>query len=178
MAWTAPFTAIPNAALTAAQWNTYVRDNLNETAPAKATTAARIFVATGVNAIAERAILSGTIATPETFGSTSYGDCATVGPEVTLTTGTRALVWWKALVSNNTAGVEMLAAPKVTGATTIDATDTASAMVTGNSAGDRYTCSGQFLYSLTPGSHTFTLQYRVSGGGSTWMYRQIIVMAL
>ena len=34
MAWTAPMTAVSGSVLTAAQWNTNVRDNLLETAPA------------------------------------------------------------------------------------------------------------------------------------------------
>ena len=36
MTWTAPMTAVAGAVYTAAQWNTSIRDNLNETAVAKA----------------------------------------------------------------------------------------------------------------------------------------------
>lgn len=39
MAWTAPMTASANGTLTAAQFNTHVRDNLLETETAKATAA-------------------------------------------------------------------------------------------------------------------------------------------
>lgn len=39
MAWTAPLTAALNGTLTAAQFNTHVRDNLLETEAAKATAA-------------------------------------------------------------------------------------------------------------------------------------------
>jgi hypothetical protein len=52
MAWTAPGTAVGNTLLTAAFWNTHVRDNLLETAPAKATAAGQLFQATAPNAIA------------------------------------------------------------------------------------------------------------------------------
>jgi hypothetical protein len=52
--WSAPMTAVANSTFTAAQFNQYVRDNLNETAPAKATSAGSYFVADGVNSIAER----------------------------------------------------------------------------------------------------------------------------
>lgn len=52
MAWTAPGTAVGNTLLTAAFWNTHVRDNMLETAPAKATQAGQIFHATGPNVIA------------------------------------------------------------------------------------------------------------------------------
>ena len=54
MAWSAPMTAVANTVFTAAQFNQHVRDNLNETAPAKATASGGYFVATGVNAIAQR----------------------------------------------------------------------------------------------------------------------------
>lgn len=37
MAWTTPMTAVANAVWTAAQFNSDIRDNLNETGPAKAT---------------------------------------------------------------------------------------------------------------------------------------------
>ena len=56
MAWSAPMTAVSGSVLTAAQFNTYVRDNLNETAPAKATAAGQIFVSTAANAIAARLV--------------------------------------------------------------------------------------------------------------------------
>lgn len=52
MAWTAPATAVANTFLTAAFWNTQVRDNLLETAPAKAAVAGDTFYATAANAIA------------------------------------------------------------------------------------------------------------------------------
>ncbi len=51
MAWTTPktYTGVP---LTSAEMNTYQRDNLLETAPAKATAADELFESTGANAIA------------------------------------------------------------------------------------------------------------------------------
>src|SRR5690606_12967068 len=44
MAWSAPMTAVSGSVFTAAQFNQFVRDNLNETAPARATTAGAHFV--------------------------------------------------------------------------------------------------------------------------------------
>lgn len=55
MAWSAPATAVANTFLTAAFWNTQVRDNLLETAPAKAAAAGDSFYATAANAIARLA---------------------------------------------------------------------------------------------------------------------------
>jgi hypothetical protein len=51
MAWTAPKTWIVADLSNAADMNTYFRDNMLETASAKATAAGDIFVATGANAI-------------------------------------------------------------------------------------------------------------------------------
>lgn len=46
-------TFVSNAVLTAAQLNTHLRDNLLETAPAKATAPGRFIVSTGLNSISE-----------------------------------------------------------------------------------------------------------------------------
>lgn len=71
MAWTAPITFV-NGMLPASQLNQMLRDNMNETAPAKATTAGGYFASSGVNTIAERQVLN--TAYYERFGvtSTSY----------------------------------------------------------------------------------------------------------
>lgn len=52
MGWTAPDSPGGNQVLTNSFWETHVRDNLLETAPAKVTTAGDIVYATGANAIA------------------------------------------------------------------------------------------------------------------------------
>lgn len=56
MAWTAPRTWVVGEVLTASLLNTHLRDNINETAPAKVTTAGDTVYATGANAIARLAI--------------------------------------------------------------------------------------------------------------------------
>ena len=53
MSWTTPRTWVFDEVAGAAEFNTHVRDNFNETAPAKATTAGELIVVTGPNAIAE-----------------------------------------------------------------------------------------------------------------------------
>lgn len=55
MAWTAPKT-MGNEPTLYTDWNTHVRDNLLETAPAKVTTAGDIVYATGANALARLGI--------------------------------------------------------------------------------------------------------------------------
>ena len=56
MAWTAPRTWTTGEIVTAAHMNTHVRDNLLESAPAKATTAGDVFYATAANTIARLGI--------------------------------------------------------------------------------------------------------------------------
>lgn len=178
MAWTSPMTAVANAAFTAAQFNLYIRDNLAETAPAKATTDGRIFVSTGANQIVERVITGSTVNTGETTTSTSYTALTTPGPACTATTGFRAILISHVQLNNNTAGAGSLAAVAVTGATTVPADDNIS--ITNENAAFNDISSGYTHYysGLTAGSNTFTIQYRVSAGTGTFLRRHVAVIAL
>lgn len=49
-------TAVTNATFAAAEFNTHVRDNLNETAPAKATVTNRLIITNGANAVREQSV--------------------------------------------------------------------------------------------------------------------------
>lgn len=179
MAWTAPMTAIANTSFTAAQFNLYVRDNLNETAPAKATTAGRIFVATGTNAIAERLIDGDTVSTSQTTASTSYADLATAGPSVTATTGVRALVWITADIANSTGGATSFVGVDVSGATTSAAVDSRAIQLESSAANDHARIGVAIMYEvLNSGSNVFKMQYKVSAGTGTFLDRHIAVMAL
>ena len=183
MAWSAPFTAVANTVFTAAQFNQYVRDNLNETAPAKATASGGYFVATGVNAIAERIADGSTDLNTGTTTSTTYADLdspAAPGPSVTVTTGTMALVVVHGQFENS--GVDSARmAYDVSGATTIAGADNRGVGVFGV-AGVNTTTGTAVLHfggvSLTPGSNTFTAKYRVSGGTGTFASRRIAVLPL
>jgi len=171
MTWNAPMTAVAGSVFTAAQFNTYVRDLFNETAPAKATAASQIFVATGVNAIAARTISQDYIATSQTTASTAYVALATAGPTVVATTGTSALVALSAGTSNSGAGFS-LQGYNVSGASTIAASDD-RAIGTGAFGGAIFLQTG-----LTPGSNTFTSVYRVQSGTGTFSTRHILVIPL
>lgn len=179
MAWSAPMTAVANTAFTAAQFNTFVRDNLNETAPAKATTAGGYFVATSTNTIAQR--LSDFVITDitETTTSTSYTDLATGGPAISLTTGTRAFVSVGAEIGNTsslTSSVQISVA--VSGATTIAASDNWAFGNNGwTSTSHRLRGTTAFMFeSLTPGVNTFTCKYRVTAGTGTFRRRMLTVI--
>lgn len=176
MAWTTPPTAVAGTFLTAAQWNAGLRDNLLETAPAKATTSGRIFVSTGANSIAQREIKSDTVLTQQTGGLTSYGNLATAGPQVTITTGLAALVFTSAQLENSGNG-STWASYGVSGATTDAVTDERAIFnQSGSTFGGRFGVSN--LHTLTAGSNVFLVQYRVSSGTGTFDDRKIIVMAL
>lgn len=173
-------TAVANATFTAAQFNLYVRDNLNETAPAKATVAGQLFVSTAANAIAARTPDADAVATSQGTTSTSYTDLATAGPAVTVTTGVSAIVFLRANISNATATNVSSMCYAVSGATTVAAADTNSISLvnSGTAAGNRFGAAF-FHESLTPGSNTFTAKYKSSGvTTATFADRQLAVIPL
>lgn len=176
-------TAVANTVFSAAQFNQFVRDNLNETAPAKATAAGSHFVATGVNAIVERLTQGATDLNSGTTTATSFANLdapAAIGPTVTVETGPSALVIVQSQLSNSGAGSSRMAY-EVSGATTIAAADNRGTGVFG-SAGVAIIASSTALHfagvALTPGVNTFTAKYRVSSGTGTFTQRRIIVFPL
>ena len=108
------------------------------------------------------------IDTSETTTSTTFTDLATVGPSVTLTTGTKALVTITSYIHNSTNSTENFIGFAVSGATTIAADSTRCLFLSNTSTGNgrpelRYSYS-YILTGLTAGSNTFTLKYRCSSG--------------
>lgn len=181
MAWSAPLTAVSNSTLTAAQWNASVRDNLLETAPAKATAASQLFVSTGVNTIAARVPTQATVLTAQGTASASYTDLTTVGPAVTVTSGTKAIVGFGAQVENSAAGGGGTMSFAVSGATTIAANAGTTALRSmSGTAGERNSASVvNFVSGLTAGSNTFTAKYLApTGGTATFQFRELWVLPL
>jgi hypothetical protein len=185
MAWNAPITFVANAVLTAAQLNAQVRDNMSETAPAKATAANRIIVTTGANAVEEREIVEDYVDAEQTIssGGTTYGDISggTVGPTVTLTTGTKALVLTSAHLKNAASGGHAWASFAISGATTDAATDERAVLFSADTASVGGVRAGvSTLVSLTAGTNTFTMKYKRSGttGNASFGRRRIQVVAL
>ena len=177
MAWSAPMTAVSGATFTAAEFNQYVRDNLNETAPAKATAAGQFFVSTGANAIAARQLNSAVIATSQTTTSTSYTDLATPGPSVTANTSDRALVLFASDVINSLTNGTSAVSVGVTGATSIGASSAWRIVQDGVASGSTNRMGGTHLFTgLTPGSNTFTMKYVVGSGTGTFANRELIVL--
>jgi len=178
MAWTAPMTAVAGSVFTAAQFNTHIRDNLNETAAAKATTAGGYFVSTGTNSLAERFLTSDIVETSETTMSTAYTDLTTVGPTVTAMTGSGALIIVTSDITNDTAGQSGRMTFDVSGATTTAASDVRALRVTIPDVGSPGNIRASVVTSLAvnAGSNTFTAKYRASGGTASFANRRITVM--
>ncbi len=179
MAWSTPLTAVSNTALTAAQWNASVRDNLLMTAPALATTAGSIFAATGTNAIAQRIPSAVATAGSESTTSTTYtatlsGGAGTAGPSLTVTTGPKALISFHCRQSASVAGQNVWTSVGISGASSIAASD--SWAISYDQAGQLYHGLTYMEPNLTAGSNTFTLNYRVSGGTGTFGQRRLNVV--
>lgn len=179
MAWTTPLTAVANNALTASQWNASVRDNLNETAVAKATAAGRIFVSTGSNALAERVISEHSITTAQTTGSTAYTDLSTVGPQLSVATGTRMLVAFTAQMQNTSANTSVRAGVDISGATSQSPSDSIDLYIDGLPANQQMRNSCVHLYTgLTSGTQNVKMQYKVGGGTGTFSDRTMVIVGL
>lgn len=177
MAWTAPATAIAGGVVGSALFNAAVRDNLNETSTAKATQVSSWFPASGVNALAERVPVQANTQGSSTTTATSYGNLADgVTTSVSVATGNRALVSIYANFSNSPGGSSSRSwmSFDTSGATTVGAIDFLSIDHSFN-GGMRW--GATFLItSLTPGTNTFTLRYRVTAGTGTFSVRRIAVI--
>jgi hypothetical protein len=122
--------------------------------------------------------VTATVATSQSTTSTTFTDLATVGPSVTLTTGTQVLVFVTTFMQNS-ATDEITADFEISGATTRAASVRTSALqeiFVGNNSRTRFTCVN--LMTVTAGSNTFTMKYRVSSGTGTFEDRTITVVTL
>jgi hypothetical protein len=175
MAWTIPATAVAGQPFTAAIYNAQMRDNLNATAPALATTISSWFTGSGINQISERVPAGDSATGSSTTTSTSYGNLADgVTTSVTVATGVSALVLLYANF-NNSGTNNTWVSFQVSGATAIAATDNTSLM-RNQTGGERFGAPFYLDNVLTPGSNTFTLRYRVSAGTGTFSVRRIGVI--
>jgi hypothetical protein len=120
-----------------------------------------------------------TVATSQTTTSTSFTDLSTVGPSVTLSTGTKALVIVSSQFANNGAGAFTYTDFAISGATTRSATsDTALTFEQVSDTNRDLGASRANLVTVTAGSNTFTAKYRVTASTGTFLNRSIIVIDL
>jgi len=179
MSWTAPMTAVSGAVLTAAQWNTGVRDNLLETAAAKATQSGQLFVSGGPNQVVARTPVQASVQATESTISSTFTDLDTIGPQVTADTGTSAIVFLTSILAQGP-GNYATATYDVSGATTVTA-------VTSNALNFRPGATNQQIRmtstdlctGLTPGKNVFTMRYASGGAGTAiFAYRTLTVIPL
>ncbi len=118
-----------------------------------------------------------TVATSQSTASTSYTDLATAGPAVTLTTGTKVLVFTNTEVST-APGRYVFADFAISGATTRSASDD-TCIKMGTDVDSMQSRNGVAnLITVTAGSNTFTMKYRVNAGTNSFINRSIVVVAL
>lgn len=177
MVWTAPVTYVSGQPLTAAQLNTALRDNMNETAPAKALRASGYFAANGANSIAERIIRRSFVRDSISVTSSTYVS-ASSGPEIEVTHSGSILALWtvRLHVAANVGPTNVACcAAEVVGQTSSSdlwALQHPGAVVDLTRAESAWLFTG-----LTPGTDTVRLEYRVVGGGPAVFYqRELLVM--
>jgi len=124
--------------------------------------------------------VSNTIATSQTTSSTSFTDLATVGPTVTITTGTDALVILTATIAASSDARMASMGFAVSGATTIAVSDATSLRASASTTNfDPYSMSAIFRVTLTAGSNVFTAKYRNSSvANATFANRTLMVVLL
>ena len=208
MAWTAPRTWVTGETVTAALMNAHIRDNFLETSAATVTTAGDIAFADAANSMGSRVGIGAanshlvsdgsspvwrTIATDVDTGSNTF-DTAVEGTayvtlgtaawgfaseiEVTVTTGTVALVLWQSTLSNDGAGNSTRLSYSVSSATTVAANDAHANEYESGAANDLAKFGGFDLRTgLTAGSNVFTLEGRGSAGVATIARPEIAVIA-
>lgn len=170
MAWSVPFTAVNGSVFTAAQYNTFVRDNMAETEVSKAQNVSGYFVTTNTHRITERkaqeatAAIGSAVTTDVQTDSTSFGDLQnSPGPSMDIFTGESVIV----LMSCNSlssAGIGSWMSFEISGASSLSA-DNTRALQPQNTGGQHI---GALFYidGLTEGINTFTAKYRVSTSGT------------
>jgi hypothetical protein len=121
------------------------------------------------------------VATSQTTTSTTFADLATTTDTVTVTIGTSGsvLVNIYSFMGNNTSPQICQVGFAISGATTRAASDDYSILAQNQVSGWNDRRSGLFLLTgLTPGSTTFKMKYKVSGGTGTYTDRRISVIPL
>ena len=151
---------------------------MNETAPAKATTAGQIFVSTAANSIAARLVAADFVTTSESTASTTYTDLATTGPTVTATCSAGVIV---AIYCNQSStGNAAWMSYELSGASSDVANDNRSVQLS-STAGQH---AGAVIYHgvgsiLVAGVTTFQAKYRISTSGTaTFSSRRLLVIPL
>lgn len=183
MAYSVPLTAVTGTALTAAQWNASVRDNILETPAAKFSASGQLFVSTGPNAGAARTIAANrTTGGPQTTASFGvFVDLVTVGPTIAgIITGDKCLVLATSFIANGTGGGGGYMGYDISGATARAAAPERALRLTSAGANQRARATAVTLETgLTPGTHQVQAKYCTpTGGTAEFDEREIAVIPL
>lgn len=114
-----------------------------------------------------------TVATSETYGSTTFGDMATNGPGVFIYTGAAAKVTITAKMKCSVAD-SVYAGFQISGNTTQAATTARSIHMVGTAEATH--SATYFVSNLTPGPNTFTMKYRIGFSGTMTAYDRSIIV--
>lgn len=177
MAWTSPKTWTPETPLTASELNFQIRDNLMETAPAKATnpgTAGEWLVTSGLNQVAMRRVTRTfytDAATPIT--TTSNTPAPWLLPiEMLATHGGAMLVFWSANMRSSDGGL-ISCGPEIVGQVSASIS---SAVRSQSSTLVRYGGHSLF-YGLGPGSNRVRMNFWTnSSTGTTGTFNDVVLI--
>lgn len=176
-------TAVATAVFTAAQWNTSVRDNINECPTAKATTLGSIFAVAGTNLVAQRTPARDVDNTEQFTSSTSYVDLDPVstgggiGPSVTVDTGPIVQVHIYCQLKGSAVGASVWAGFDIAGSHTLAASDVRALQYQPAQANGFNRYGATFLIQdVTPGTNIFTMRYRASSGTAGFAVRNLAVV--
>lgn len=164
MAWTAPMTAVAGNPFASADYNTFVRDNLNATGVAQATIPGSIIAGDGPNAVVQRTPVWTAVTSGSTTTSLTYTDLDSgVGPQITVQSGPVMAIW---IFCNqyNTNGTAAWMTFEISGDSSVVASDGNAIQFQGTD-GDR-NGAGILVDGLSGGNNIVTAKYRVSTAGT------------
>lgn len=175
-------TFVSGTALTAAQLNTHLRDNLRETFPAIASSTAlygaQVCQTRGLNKLVAYGINSVVKTGTTQVRSSNYSEA--VGPSLNMLTGKSALCIFSAEVQSTVTSAALYTSIAVSGATDIDYDDLWSSQLDGITASNemRFGMIKMFYNELNPGVNTFTMGYRINNSPGSVRRRELIVWGL
>lgn len=176
MVWTTPMTAVAFTPLSAVEWNMHIRDNLREMLPHKAGSIPAYGVTTGPGSVSMRSPKQDYMPGLEHTASdgATWRDLDNVGPTVTVTTGSVALVWFQAYFSPGSANRSGQISVAVTGASSIAAQTEWGCVWDGTPKEKSNTQAGFYLFeNLNPGENVFQMKYKSTNG---WFWRRRITV--
>lgn len=177
MAWSRPPESEPNSLLSASFLNTYLRDNLLETMPAKAIDEGSYFGTDGFNQIQVSGYVTAVATAPIGTNSSTYV-ALTGGPSLTMESNHRSFVVLTAEVVGGTANTQAYFGYDIAGATSNPPHDVNTLISTGT-APKQFSVIIPHTTLVLPGTNTFSARYRVAGGDTaTFSNRRITVFTI